>query len=328
MAATKRPTTKSAAKKKATSRKAPAKKATAKSARARGGTGDWNGPSVVARVRPQASANGGRAESAVRRAGGEGRILNCLPSPDQGDDWGFAAAAASGIVAARAALPNSVDLRAPWWRIGDQGATGSCVGWATADSVLRWHFREAGRLGDSEKLSVRFVWMAAKETDQFNTRPTTFIEPEGTSLKAALDVARKFGVVRDGDLPFARPKLFGGEAAAFYLRASQLKIASYVNLGRNLTEWCRWLATTGPILTRLTCDNTWMRAKDTQGKLDTYDFRSASGGHAVALVGYTRDHFIVRNSWGTTQWGDKGFAYASYPYAADAFTEAYGVVVT
>jgi hypothetical protein len=327
MAATKRSTTKSAAKKKATSRKAPAKKAAAK--KVVGAAEGWNGPTAVVRVAaPQAASNGGRASAAVRRAGGDARILNCLPSPDQGEDWGFGAAAASGIVAARAPLPKSVDLRASWWRIGDQGATGSCVGWATADSVLRWHFHETGRLGDSEKLSVRFVWMAAKETDEFSSRPTTFIEPEGTSLKAALDVARKFGVVRDSDLPFGRPKLFGGEAAAFYLLASKLKIASYVNLGRNLADWCRWLATKGPILTRLTCDNTWMRAKDTKGELAVYDFASASGGHAVALVGYTPDHFVVRNSWGTTQWGDKGFAYASYGYAANAFTEAYGVVVT
>jgi hypothetical protein len=293
-----------------------------------GGKSGWAGPTAQVRVSaPQAAGNGAGAAVTARRAGGSARILNCLPSPDQGEDWTFAAAAASGVVAARAALPTSVDLRAPWWKVGDQGATGSCVGWATADSVLRWHFHEGGRLSDSEKLSVRFVWMAAKETDEFSSRPTTFIEPEGTSLKAALDVARKYGVVRDSDLPFARPKLFGGEASAFYLLAAQLKVAAYVNLGRDLKDWCKWLATKGPILTRLTCDDTWMQAKSTKGELETYDWASASGGHAVALVGYTADHFIVRNSWGTTQWGDKGFAYASYGYAADAFTEAYGVTV-
>lgn len=42
----------------------------------------------------------------------------------------------------------------------------------------------------------------------------------------------------------------------------------------------------------------------------------------VALVGYTSDRFIVRNSW-----GDKGFGYASIAYAQAAFTEAYGVTV-
>ena len=44
----------------------------------------------------------------------------------------------------------------------------------------------------------------------------------------------------------------------------------------------------------------------------------------LALVGYTPDRFIVRNSWGTG-WGDRGFAYASLPYAQEAFTEAYGI---
>ena len=46
----------------------------------------------------------------------------------------------------------------------------------------------------------------------------------------------------------------------------------------------------------------------------------------MALVGYTSGRFIVRNSWGT-DWGDGGFAYASLGYAAEAFTEAYGVEV-
>src|SRR3712207_8143827 len=39
--------------------------------------------------------------------------------------------------AAPAAAPKSKDLRQAWWKVGDQGSTGSCVGWATADSLLR-----------------------------------------------------------------------------------------------------------------------------------------------------------------------------------------------
>ena len=57
--------------------------------------------------------------------------------------------------------------------------------------MLRWHFVQAGWVGPSDHLSVRFTWMASKETDEFRARPTTFIEADGTSLKAALDIARK-----------------------------------------------------------------------------------------------------------------------------------------
>lgn len=254
-------------------------------------------------------------------------ILNCLPSRDKQNDWPMATAVAAGLLAAEA-IPSKIDLRKSWWKIGNQGSTGSCVGWATADSVLRWHFVKANQLSPYPKalLSTRFIWMAAKETDIFISRPTTFIESDGTSLKAALDIARKFGAVLDSTLPFGSGKFYGGEVSTFYALAAQRRISSYFGLGTNLPSWRKWIALNGPILTRLDVDATWDKATATKGKLDTYYPNTARGGHAVALVGYTSSHFIVRNSWGTG-WGDKGFAYASDSYAQAAFTEAYGVVL-
>lgn len=249
-------------------------------------------------------------------------ILNCIPSRETQQDWSFSDAGDAGMLAA--AMPISKDLRESWWKIGDQGSTGSCVGWATADSVLRWHFVKAGRLAQTEPLSTRYLWMASKETDVFVSRPTTFIESDGTSLKAAVDVARNYGVVLDSTLPFASGKLYQGNANTFYALAAQRRIASYFNLGRDVNVWKRWLANNGPILTRLDVDSTWYAATENHGKMDTYYPPPSPAGHAVAIVGYTADRFIVRNSWGIT-WGDKGFAYASYAYATAAFTESYGV---
>ena len=53
------------------------------------------------------------------------RICNLVPSRDTEDDWRFEHAVASGALGAVAALPSSVDLRASWWKIGDQEHTGS-----------------------------------------------------------------------------------------------------------------------------------------------------------------------------------------------------------
>lgn len=256
------------------------------------------------------------------------RILNCIPSRDTQNDYQVEHAQDAGVLTAAPAIPRSKDLREAWWKIGDQGQTGSCVGWATADSVLRWHFVKAKRLDEKELLSPRFIWMAAKEMDEFTTFPTTFIEIDGTSLKAALDIARKYGIVTESVLPFNSGKLYQGKEQSFYVLAAQRKIASYINLGRDQTAWRNWLATQGPILTRLDVDNTWVNAKATKGKLAIYNPNQQYGGHAVALVGYDPDSFIVRNSWGTPAWGDQGFGYASNAYAQDAFTEAYGVTVT
>lgn len=262
----------------------------------------------------------GAAASAVRR------IFNCLPSQNTEQDWGFVAAAAAGEVAAGAPLPLSVDLREGWWEIGDQRATGSCVGWAVADGLLRWHFVKTGRLPKQRNLSVRYVWMAAKETDEFSQRPTTFIEADGTSLKAALDIARKYGVVESGILPFSTSRLYEDQADVFYIIASRLRVAHYIYLNRDLSQWRSWLAQRGPIVTRLDVDTAFEAAAQSGGHLDHYQHPGYPKGHAVSIVGYTQDGFIVRNSWGRT-WGDQGFAYASDNYAQAAFTEAYGVVI-
>ena len=251
-----------------------------------------------------------------------------MPSQQTDNDWRLHNAEAAGLLASAArAVPKKVDLRDnTWWKIGDQGATGACVGWASADSLLRWHLVKAGRLAKIEPLSPRFPWMAAKETDAFVAQPTTFIESDGTSLKAALDVSRKWGAVRDTVLPFRGGSLYVGEVATFYAIATQLKIAAYFNLGRKAVDWRTWIAGSGPILTRLGVDATWDAATSNGGRLTTYKPTTVRGGHAVALVGYTPTAFIVRNSWGVG-WGDGGYGYASNAYAAKAFTEAYGIAL-
>src|SRR5918996_2175436 len=116
-----------------------------------------------------------QAKRAKRRPKKVKRVLNVVPSRDTERDWQLEQATAAGLLRVRAAapIPKSKDLRETWWRVGDQGTTGSCVGWATADSLLRWHFVKAGRLKENEQLSVRFVWMASKETDEFTSAPST-----------------------------------------------------------------------------------------------------------------------------------------------------------
>jgi C1A family cysteine protease len=253
------------------------------------------------------------------------RIFNCIGSRKTEKDWVFESAA--GARAAQTNIPISKDLRATWWKIANQEQTGSCVGWATGDSVLRWHFVKKGLLKKEQLLSVRYLWMASKETDTDVNYATTFLEGAGTSIKTALDIARKFGTVQESVLPFGG-SLSPLDEDVFYAKAANGKIASYYNLikGDKLANYRNWIANNGPIAVRLECDSTW-DAIGSDGVLDEYDRDSAGpeDGHAVALVGYTKNHFIVRNSWGTN-WGDKGFAYATNAYTAAAFDEAYGVI--
>ncbi len=55
------------------------------------------------------------------------------------------------------------------------------------------------------------------------------------------------------------------------------------------------------------------------------------GGHAVSIVGYDDNGFIIKNSWGT-EWGDKGYGWVSFDYhrlfATEAFVLGGGLVHT
>ena len=259
------------------------------------------------------------------------RICNVVPSRNTENDWSFENAMAAGAMAAAplAAPPASVDLRAAWWDIGNQESTGSCVGWGSTDGLARFHFVKAGKLDKKARLSPRFTWMASKETDEFTSAPETMIEGAGTSLKAALDILRKYGAVPETLLPFhIATNMYLGDEKTFFATAATRKIASYINMQRNFASRRAWLASNGPILVALNVDATWDNATVTKGKLDTFQPATVRGGHCVAAVGYTVDHrFIIRNSWGTA-WGDKGFAYASEAYInAGFFNESYGVTV-
>lgn len=256
------------------------------------------------------------------------RILNCVSSKDKHQDWRIEKAIKMGYLPAKLELPPLVDLRNDWWQVGNQGTTGSCVGWATASSLLRYHFTKARKIKKQEKISVRFIWMASKEMDEYTDYPTTFIDDAGTSLKTALNVARKFGALKAEILPF-EGKMVKIKEDNFLKIAGKLKVKAFFSLAPKKSEKIKlfkaWLAYNGPILTRLDCDSTWDSVK-ADGLLKKYDSKSASGGHAISIVGYTPTHFIVRNSWGTG-WADKGFAYASYEYTLAAFNEAYGIIV-
>lgn len=176
-----------------------------------------------------------------------GRILNLVPSRDTEKDWQIQHALAAGALTAPPALPQSVDLRASWWNVGDQKQTGSCVGWASTDGVARYMFVKAARLAQKDLLSPRFTWMASKETDQFVTRPETMVEEAGTSLKAAVDILRKFGAAPEGLLPFQiSTAMYAGKADDFFAICATRKIAAYFNLQRNLQSWKACLPTMAP----------------------------------------------------------------------------------
>lgn len=255
------------------------------------------------------------------------RVLNGVPSMDKENDWTIDMAIAEGLV--NPAFPEKADLREDWWNIGDQGKSSSCVGWASTDALLRWHLVKQNRIRKHDHLSMRFTWMAAKETDKNTDFAETFIERAGVPLKAALDVMRKFGAVHERYFKFEHGFVdYEYDTQTFYDMAAQLKIKSYYRVINNdncNVDFLRmWISSQGPVLALADIDANFSTPID--GKLEVYDKEKIDGGHAIAIVGYDKDYFIVRNSWGT-EYGDNGYVYCSNAYITGAICEAYGIVI-
>jgi hypothetical protein len=219
------------------------------------------------------------------------------------------------------------DLRESWWPVSDQEKTGACVGFGVGDGLIRWYLVKKNKITTKQAPSARYFWMAAKEMDEYGPSPSTFLEGEGTSVWAALEMGMLYGCLLESELSFSG-KLFSGATKEFLFLAADRKIGIYHQLERTVDAWIKWMRINGPLACRLSVDRAFERASSNRPNLDTHEPYSDAWnhGHAVTIVGYLKaeERFIIRNSWGKS-WGDEGFAYASPEYAASAFKEVWGI---
>jgi len=269
-------------------------------------------------------------KKAKRKAPEPKRILNVNESKGREHDWGFDVDRAS---TRNTTTGKDVDYRKGFYaRVEDQKDTGACVGYAVGD-LIRFMFVKAGRISWREKLSFMWLWVNAKETDKHTSYPSATMESAGTFLKAALDIARKFGVIADKFQRMGRT--IKGQPQAILAKAAELKIISYYALsfwGREfgLEGVDYWLENHGPIVTRLNVDKGFMKpSRKKDFVLERYG-GGMFGGHAVQVVAKRtrsgKKEYCVKNSWGRG-WGYRGFLWVSEEYAKIAFTEAYGIKV-
>lgn len=256
-----------------------------------------------------------------------GRVCNLVPSKVTVEDYDINNAKLSDVWPNKEEiLPQQVDLREDWWQIGDQEKTGSCVGWAVTDSALRYLLVKKNIISNEMRLSPRFTWMASKEFDPLVSRPESFVERAGTTIKSAADICRKYGAVLEEDVPFHMScAMYMDDPVLLYSKAANRKITSYYNLFLEFKDWRLVLSYGVPIVIGIRPDRTFEKAAKKDGELEDFiRIGSSPDAHAVCVVGYLPDgRFIIRNSWGE-KWGDKGFAYATERYLEKAcFNEAY-----
>jgi len=190
-------------------------------------------------------------------------------------------------------IPQSVDYRKEMNFIRNQGSKGACVAFATS-AMKEWQEKEI--IGKNRYMSPEFIYENRSNRDT-----------EGMNLRDAMDILLKSGICADSLYPYSTtdvpPSTVIPQSA--FDEASKFKIKSYAQIDTQ-EELKTALVNKGPCLVAFPCYNNgksfWKQKEGDTSK----------GGHCVLIVGYNKDGYILRNSWGLA-WGDFGYTY--YPYS-------------
>jgi hypothetical protein len=233
--------------------------------------------------------------------------------------------------------PDSVDLR-DWeyrpsiafappdelWskprKIKQQGETNACTGFSLA-TVLEYLLERRAPAVRAEDISGFMLYSMARRYDEWAEEDEDV--DSGSSLRGALKGWAKHGASKEKlwvDLPM--PSAPKDPADDWWLDGVKRPLGAYYRIApENVRDMHVALKEVGALYASALTHEGWdavqretkrQRPKDASRLPVIKAARGdADQGHAFAIVGYTRDGFIVHNSWGE-EWGSGGFAVLPY----------------
>ena len=292
-------------------------------------------PQSVAAVAKESAPKTTRPESESRREEPDersvekkiGRTLDAFPDKIDLKDWEY--------LPTLQALPDEIVNIPAVPAILNQGVEGACTGFALA-AVINFllHQRKLKR-----RISPRMIYELARRYDEWPGENYS-----GSSARGAMKGWERHGVCTQKRWP---DELHGANnfdqqradeatltpGGAYYrvdfrqVRHVHAAIHEVGIVYATLMVHAGW-GQPGPSTVSLTAGTT---SKSQKIKIPVIQRKgNADGGHAIALVGYTSQGFIIQNSWGT-RWGKNGFALLPYEdfmiHATDVWVAQLGVPV-
>lgn len=224
---------------------------------------------------------------------------------------------------ANVAEQDAVDLRKYCTPIGDQGQTGRCsaFAWTHAVEMSRNILQE-----DSPRLSPNFTMLEFQEMQgdaqdyqyAYSGGDGTISGPDPGRVLVANGTCRQDLWPDDRDQPVAAERQLESDAQRYRLEAVPLPIA-LEDVRKVLSAGCpvHVSMNTGVAFSDVGRDGLFNAAEAPWGR---------HGRHAMLLVGYTGNFFILKNSWGTG-WGDQGYCYVPKNVLAASDPELIAVLV-
>ena len=275
-------------------------------------------PSSIARREPERASGAGAKM---------GRTLDAFPDRVDIRDWFYQ----PPLIA----LPDQVVSCDLVPTVLDQGQEGACTGYALA-AVVNFHlFHRRIR----RTVSPRMLYDMARRYDEWPGE-----KYEGSSARGAMKGWVSHGVCNEVSWPAT---LHGAQflTPALATEAQETPGGAYYRvMHRQIRDMHAALAEVGILYVTLMVHEGWNVPGPTTVTVDYVESGNskklilpvirragrADGGHAVAIVGYTRDGFIIQNSWGS-DWGARGFALLPYEdfmlHSTDVWVAQLGVPV-
>ena len=211
------------------------------------------------------------------------RVLDVTPSPEDSRDW-----SAEGLLAV-AKYPPTLDLRQYCQPVRDQGPQGACA--AMAGSAMK-EAQESKDYQLREYLSPQYIYnMRENKTSS------------GMYMRNLMKILNTNGVCTETTYPYNSTATI---TKAMHTEAAKFRIKGYASIS-SIDGLKTALYTNGPAVIAMPVYNTEREEIWNQLPSD-----KMLGGHAMCVVGYDANGFIIRNSWGNG-WGNAG--YTVFPYS-------------
>lgn len=191
--------------------------------------------------------------------------------------------------------------------------------------------RESAVIAHDESVSSRMLYHMARIYDEWQGE-----DYDGSSCRGALKGWHRHGVCREMYWRYVAGDLFGRPAEGWERDAAEVPLGAYYRINKDsINDMQSAIREVGAIYVAANVHEGWFLGEalytpSSIGALPMIMPGAEAGGHAFAIIGYTREGFVVQNSWGTT-WGYSGFAILPYTdwvqHGVDAWVAVLGAPV-